>query len=337
MDVARRDLRLRHEGGSTVAESPRPTAFPVPSAPGLRPARRSERLAAIAVAMLSLMKRVFGTPTGTGVGPTGGMATQAPSAKMFGKAGLRLCRSTRMKPRGPLCLHVQTPFGCSGEEARSGEDPGLLGWRCGSGICALVDREGLPGQRGFLCLQPIPADHYTVRREGLPRFHDGQIAGDDLGGADPPPQPVANDHGISRQYAAEPFDRRLRPAMKIEIHPQQRRDRGQEHHSVRILSEKAEKDAGEKQEPEHRIARRVAGNRASRPNLMLCDQIGAELRSGLLGLTLGTAFIRRDPKKMGAVGRKVPLHAPKLRRAITPAPPAPSTERAERRAKRSRR
>ena len=54
----------------------------------------------MAVTMLSIMKPVFGTPTGTGVLPVGGMATQTPSAKTFGKVGLRWCLSTRMKPRG---------------------------------------------------------------------------------------------------------------------------------------------------------------------------------------------------------------------------------------------
>ena len=38
---------------------------------------------AVAVTMDSIMKPVFGTPQGTGVGPTGGMATQTPTEKMF--------------------------------------------------------------------------------------------------------------------------------------------------------------------------------------------------------------------------------------------------------------
>ena len=48
---------------------------------------------AVAVTIDSIMKPVFGTPTGSGVLPTGGMATQTPIAKMFGKAGLRWCLS----------------------------------------------------------------------------------------------------------------------------------------------------------------------------------------------------------------------------------------------------
>ena len=46
------------------------------------------------------MKPVFGTPTGSGVLPIGGMATQTPTAKTFWKVGLRWCLSMRMKPRG---------------------------------------------------------------------------------------------------------------------------------------------------------------------------------------------------------------------------------------------
>jgi hypothetical protein len=33
------------------------------------------------------VKPIFGTPHGTGVGPTGGIATQTPTEKMFGNAG----------------------------------------------------------------------------------------------------------------------------------------------------------------------------------------------------------------------------------------------------------
>ena len=57
-------------------------------------------LSAVAVTMDSIMKPVFGTPVGTGVALTGAMATHTPIEKMFGKAGLRWCLSTRMKPRG---------------------------------------------------------------------------------------------------------------------------------------------------------------------------------------------------------------------------------------------
>jgi len=39
--------------------------------------------------MDSIMKPVFGTPTGRGVGPTGGMAMQTPTPKMLGNAALR--------------------------------------------------------------------------------------------------------------------------------------------------------------------------------------------------------------------------------------------------------
>jgi hypothetical protein len=55
---------------------------------------------AVAVTMDSIMKPVLGTPTGTGVAPTGAMATHTPTAKMLGKAGLRWCLSTMTKPRG---------------------------------------------------------------------------------------------------------------------------------------------------------------------------------------------------------------------------------------------
>ena len=50
--------------------------------------------------MLSIMKPVLGTPTGTGVGPVGGMAMQTPRAKISGQVGLRWCLSTRTNPRG---------------------------------------------------------------------------------------------------------------------------------------------------------------------------------------------------------------------------------------------
>ncbi len=46
-------------------------------------------LCAVAVTMDSIMNPVFGTPTGTGVLPMGGIATQTPTEKISGKAGLR--------------------------------------------------------------------------------------------------------------------------------------------------------------------------------------------------------------------------------------------------------
>ena len=46
------------------------------------------------------MKPVFGTPQGTGVGPTGGIATQTPTEKTFGNVGFCWCLSTITKPRG---------------------------------------------------------------------------------------------------------------------------------------------------------------------------------------------------------------------------------------------
>ena len=46
------------------------------------------------------MKPVLGTPTGTGLGPTGGMAMQTPTPKISGNALFRCLRSTVTKPRG---------------------------------------------------------------------------------------------------------------------------------------------------------------------------------------------------------------------------------------------
>src|SRR5438477_11335387 len=57
-------------------------------------------LRAVAVTIDSIMKPVFGTPHGTGVGPIGGIATQTPIAKTFLYLGLRWNLSTIVKPRG---------------------------------------------------------------------------------------------------------------------------------------------------------------------------------------------------------------------------------------------
>ena len=101
VDVARRNLRLRHERDAAIAEIGE--ADRIPPRDGLRLPRLSKALdvfCAVAVTIDSIMKPVLGTPTGSGVFPTGGMATQTPIEKMFGKAGLRWCLSARMKPRG---------------------------------------------------------------------------------------------------------------------------------------------------------------------------------------------------------------------------------------------
>jgi hypothetical protein len=46
---------------------------------GLAPVQFGGDVVATAVTMLSIMKPVLGTPTGTGVGPMGGIATHTPS------------------------------------------------------------------------------------------------------------------------------------------------------------------------------------------------------------------------------------------------------------------
>ena len=56
---------------------------------GFSPCTEPPMLCAVAVTMDSIMKPVLGTPTGTGVGPIGGIATQTPMAKTLGNVGLR--------------------------------------------------------------------------------------------------------------------------------------------------------------------------------------------------------------------------------------------------------
>ena len=70
-------------------KSARQTAFHVATAFGSWPRSSEPTLAAVAVTIDPIMKPVFGTPTGSGVLPTGGIATQTPTAKTFGKAALR--------------------------------------------------------------------------------------------------------------------------------------------------------------------------------------------------------------------------------------------------------
>ena len=90
-------------GSATKAtpESPksaRHTAFQVASAFGSLAAQSAPIFRAVAVTMDSIMKPVLSTPTGTGLGPTGGMAMQtAPTPKISGNALFRCLRSTVTK------------------------------------------------------------------------------------------------------------------------------------------------------------------------------------------------------------------------------------------------
>ena len=81
-------------------KSARQIAFQVGCTDGAWPLRRAPMFIAVAVTIDSIMKPVFGTPTGTGVAPTGAIATQTPMPNTFGNAGLRWCLSTITKPRG---------------------------------------------------------------------------------------------------------------------------------------------------------------------------------------------------------------------------------------------
>ena len=75
VDVARRNLRLGDEGDARVAEIGEAHGIPVWPRPfGSSPRKSAPIFRAVAVTMDSIMKPVLGTPTGTGLGPTGGMA-----------------------------------------------------------------------------------------------------------------------------------------------------------------------------------------------------------------------------------------------------------------------
>ena len=66
------------------------------SAFGSSPRKRAE-FRAVAVTMDSIMKPVLGTPTGTGLGPTGGMAMQTPTPKDFERRLIPLLAVHRLK------------------------------------------------------------------------------------------------------------------------------------------------------------------------------------------------------------------------------------------------
>jgi hypothetical protein len=89
IDVAGWDLRLRQEAMPVSPKSARQIAFQVGCADGVSPLSSAPIFIAVAVTIDSIMNPVFGTPTGTGVAPTGAIATQTPIAKTFGNAGLR--------------------------------------------------------------------------------------------------------------------------------------------------------------------------------------------------------------------------------------------------------
>jgi len=58
-------------------------------ATGVWPLSNEPMFLAVAVTIDSIMNPVFGTPTGTGVAPTGAIATHTPIAKIFEYSGLR--------------------------------------------------------------------------------------------------------------------------------------------------------------------------------------------------------------------------------------------------------
>ena len=91
-------------GSATKAtpESPKSARHTAFQGLGLRlsPRKSAPIFRAVAVTMDSIMKPVLGTPTGTGLGPTGGMAMQTPTPKISGNALFRCLRSTVTKPRG---------------------------------------------------------------------------------------------------------------------------------------------------------------------------------------------------------------------------------------------
>ena len=79
VEIARRDLRLGDKGDATIAEIGQADGIPGRLFGRLLAFQFELQIGAIAVTIDSIMNPVLGTPTGTGVGPTGGMATQTPS------------------------------------------------------------------------------------------------------------------------------------------------------------------------------------------------------------------------------------------------------------------
>lgn len=69
--VARRHFRLRDDATPLSPKSARQTAFHVASEFGDLPSSNAPILCTVTVTMDSIVKPVFGTPTGTGDGPTG--------------------------------------------------------------------------------------------------------------------------------------------------------------------------------------------------------------------------------------------------------------------------
>ena len=97
---ARRNLRLGDEGDARVAEIGEAHGIPGGLGLGSSPRKQRDISGRGRNHGFDRMKPVLGTPTGTGLGPTGGMAMQTPTPKISGNALFRCLRSTVTKPRG---------------------------------------------------------------------------------------------------------------------------------------------------------------------------------------------------------------------------------------------
>ncbi len=137
-------------------------------------------------------------------------------------------------------------LGCAGSQRRGGIE-GRLG-----------HRQRLARQRRFVDLQSAAGHQQAVRGEVFARRHFDQVARDQLARRDVLPLSIAQHPRRAGQPARQPRGRGARASMQVGVHAQQRRHRDEQRHRFGDLAQQGEQARRQHQEPQHRIACRVA-------------------------------------------------------------------------------
>ena len=200
----------------------------------------------------------------------------------------------------------------------------------------LAHRIRLAGQRGFVDLHVDGVEQHAVGGDRIARRERDDVAGHQLDGRELDPRTVAQRARGRGEPAREPGERRLRAAVEPRVHPEQRDERREQDRRLGAVAHEREQHARAEQEPQHRVAERIADDVAPAAGRRLEDRVGTVARAARDRGRRGQAlFGRREAGE--ALGGKTAGHAVRERGAGRCPAFCPSAARSPRRLEASRR
>jgi hypothetical protein len=157
--------------------------------------------------------------------------------------------------------------------------------RCGHR--ALPDWIRLAGQGGLIDLQGGTCQHDAVGWKRLTGHHDGEVAGHDVPRSHFDRHAVAHDGRPARKPTLQALSRCLGSPVQEDVHEDERHNRAEQRGRLPHLAHDAVQRAGSREEPEHRIPRRITSQRP--PRMLAADGVVSDRTLTGLELDCGEA------------------------------------------------